>query len=115
MSYIYCVKVTPESQDDVNAKFRELDLGGELLVSQANEFYISPQLSYTKWSAFPQSKQAGGTIDSGWDKAIDETVAYLVKAYGMAQPSVKADWQKFESSYRCSKMESFLRELDINN
>lgn len=43
MSYIYCLKVTPETQDDVSVKFREFGLGSELFVSEANELYISPQ------------------------------------------------------------------------
>ncbi|MFA0057954.1 hypothetical protein [Vibrio echinoideorum] len=115
MSYIYCVKITPETQDDVNEKFREQGLEGELFVSQDNEFYVCPQLSHTKWSMFPQSVKSNGEVDSRWSKVIEDTVAYLVSAYDMPEPSEIATWVQFEASYRCSKMESYLRELDLNS
>lgn len=113
MSYIYSIKIALTTQDDINAKFRKHGLEGELFVSQLNEFYICPQLSYTKWSHFPQSKTNDGKIDNNWDKAIEETVAYLVDAYSMSNPTESIGWVKIEKSYRCPRMESYIREFDL--
>lgn len=115
MTYIYCVKVAPQTQDDVNAKFREQGLRGELVASQASEFYICPQLSHKKWAAFPQALRNDGQIDSRWDKAIEETVAYLVQTYAMPEPAESPAWVAFEASYRCPRMESYLREQDLKS
>lgn len=114
MSYLYCVRVNPETKDDVNLKFREAGLKGELVATMEGEYFISPQLSRTMWSVYPQSKEPSPQIDAGWNQAIADTVKLLQDNYGMAAPADKPDWGEFQS-YRCTKMESFVREFDVTN
>jgi ABC-type phosphate transport system ATPase subunit len=115
MSYIYSIKVTLNTKDDVNKRFRDLGLNGELFISQNNELYICPKLSLSKWANFPQAKEPTSKIDPAWNQAIEETINYLVAEYNIKQPTSTACWQKFTASYRCPRMESFLREADINS
>ncbi|MEM7133712.1 MAG: hypothetical protein AAF702_45880 [Chloroflexota bacterium] len=112
MSYIYCIRVNPETTDDVNLKFREAGLKGEVLATMEGKFFVSPQLSHKMWSAYPQSKEPTSQIDTGWDEAIADCVKLLQDNYGMAPPAGKADWQEIQS-FRCTKMESFVREFDV--
>ncbi len=113
MYYTYCIKVTPETQDDVNAKFREQELDCELFVSEDGEFFICPQLSHKMWKFYPQTIEENGLIDKRWNEVIEKTVIYLMSTYGMQKPLGNIKWLPFKASYRCSKMESYLRERDL--
>ncbi len=112
MSYIYCVRVTPETSDDVNLKFREAGLKGEVLATMDGGLYISPQLSHTMWSAYPQAKEPSAMVDAEWDQAIADGVDFLKENYGMVEPANNASLLDIQS-FRCTKMESFVRELDV--
>ena len=114
MSYIYCIKININTKDDVNLKFREHNLKGELFATLDGGFYICPQLSYKMWSCYPQVKKIPASICKSWNNAINDCIALLIKEYKEFYFIGKICWQNIQTSLRCSKMESFIREFDIN-
>ena len=116
MSYLYCLELQIKTQDDVNALFREAKLKGELTANAQNQYFICPQLSSTMWQIYPQVKtqMLPATIDKRWNEVIAECITLLEKRYTISFSLDEIGWRNVGSVYRCSKMESFVREQDIS-
>ncbi len=115
MSYLYCLEVSIETQDDVNALFREHMLKGEITQTPEGTIFLCPQLSHTMWDSFPQSKELSLRVDEHWDEAISDSIAFLEKRYTVSYSLDTLGWKKIDIVYRCSKMEHFVREYDIHH
>ncbi|WP_170764622.1 hypothetical protein [Ruegeria lacuscaerulensis] len=113
MAYIYCSKIVPDTQEDVNLAFRENGIPAELFVGDGGIHYVAPVLSWAKWSVFPQSDKADQPIADGWDNAIQGGTAFMAKNRWLKEDVVPARWQRFDATMRCSKMEACQREQDI--
>ena len=113
MSYLYCLRIHIETQEDVNALFRNSELKGELIANSQREYFICPKLSYTMWSIYPQSKALPAIVDENWHQAIFECISLLEQNYTISYCIEDMGWKEVGSVYRCSLMESFIRELDI--
>ena len=115
MSYLYCVEIAIDTQDDVNALFRKLELQSELVMAEDGKIFICPQLSHKMWSIYPQHRELSrdnSEVDERWDEAMAQGVALLEERYKARCLNAKA-WRDV-AVYRCAKMEHAMREYDIS-
>lgn len=113
MTHIYCSKITPKTQEDVNLAFRDNNIPAELFVGDDGAIYVAPVLSWTRWAAFPQSDISDQPIAEGWDNAIQDGLAFMSQNGWLDGERSAAHWQQFDVSMRCPKMEAYQRALDV--
>lgn len=113
MPYLYSIKITTDAQDDVNQKFREHKLKGEVIVDETGMVFICPQISNTKWIIDPVSIQQTKEIDKQWDQVIESTLQHMESHYSVSIVKREPAWLQIGQVFRCPKMVQHIKNQDL--
>lgn len=113
MPYIYSIEIKTDAQDDVNKKFRDNQLKGEVIVDELSHIYICPQISNKIWCTSPKSSQLTTAFDSQWDQVIEDTLDYMTSHYSVTVNNSKPRWRHILKPFRCPKMALYIKSRDL--
>ncbi|MGR5276586.1 hypothetical protein ACPV5J_07900 [Vibrio rotiferianus] len=113
MPYIYSIEIKTDAQDDVNQKFRDNQLKGEVVVDDMGTVFICPQISNKIWCTPPKSNQLTTAYDPQWDQVIEDALNYMTSHYSVTVKSRQPIWRNILKPFRCPKMVLYIKSRDL--
>lgn len=110
MPYLYSIKINTDAKEDVNQRFREARLAGEVIVDEQGGVYICPQISASSWHILPMSEHPEAQVDGRWCAAIEATLAYMESRYSVTVMNPEPTWLYIGKVFRCPKMVVALKD-----